>query len=79
MDPLTLFDAIADNTCWETMYCNWCDRRLPSKDQLFENEIIIRAFAVEENRLFLLGYHINCYDQYRENEKTLDKIFDAGG
>ncbi len=78
MDPLTLFDAIADNTCWETMYCNWCDRRLPSKDQLFEDEIIIRAYAVEQNRLLLLGYHIHCYDQYRENEKTLDKIFDAG-
>lgn len=78
MDPLTLFDVIADNTCWETMYCNWCDRQLPSKDQLFEDEIIIRAFAVEENRLVLLGYHIHCYDQYRENEKILDKIFDAG-
>lgn len=78
MEPLTLFDVIANDTFWQTTYCNWCEGRLPSKDQLFNEEMVIRSFTGSAGQLILKGYHHECYAQYSNNEKTLAEILDEG-
>jgi len=78
VEPLTIFDAINDKTLWSTEYCGWCDQRLPGKDQLTEDEIIIRAGVGQHGDLYLIGFHVKCYDQHRKNDLTLEEIFNAG-
>lgn len=72
MEQLTIFDTINDKTLWYTDYCNWCDERLPRRDELNNEQIVIRVFEGPHGHLVLLGYHTNCYPQWAENEELVN-------
>lgn len=44
---------------------------LPSRDDLEDDEIVIRAFRGQHGHLVFLGYHTECYSFWIENNKLL--------